>query len=68
MTLFLGITVKKAEIHRMVSASVTVPDTTRVILESIFKVPKKLRFRGKGMICLDPKKVVFFDFVIIQIW
>lgn len=30
--------------HPMVSASVTVPDTTRVIFQSIFKVPKKTAF------------------------
>ena len=46
----------------MVSASVTVPDTTRVIFQSIFKVPKKVRFRGEGMISLDPKKVDIFQF------
>ena len=35
---------KKRAKHRMVSASVTVPDTTRVIFQSIFKVPKKSAF------------------------
>ena len=35
---------KKRAKHRMVSASVTMPDTTRVIFQSIFKVPKKSAF------------------------
>ena len=34
----------KREIHRMVSAPASMPDTIRVILQSIFKVPKKTAF------------------------
>ena len=35
---------KKRAKHRMVSAPASVPDTTRVIFQSIFKVPKKTAF------------------------
>ena len=44
----------------MVSAPARKPDITRVIFESIFKVPK-LSFRGKGMNCRDPEKVDIFQ-------
>ena len=40
----------------MVTASVEVPDTIRVIFQSIFKVSKKMRFANEGMIWVDPKK------------
>ena len=54
----------------MVSASATVPDTIRFIFHfpvDFQGVPKKMRFANEGMIWVDPKKVVFNSFFIIQI-
>ena len=48
--------------QRMASALSTVPDTIRVIFQSIFKVPKKLQFCFEGMIWVDPLNVDFLHF------
>ena len=42
-----------------------VPIFTRLFFSRFSRCRRKLRLRGEGMICRDPKKVDFFQFLII---
>ena len=58
---------KKRAKHRMVSASVTVSIYNGDFSSRFSRCRRKVRLRGEGMICRDPKKSTFFDLLIIQI-
>ena len=52
---------EKAEIPRMVSAPVTVSIYNGDFFSRFSRCRRKVRLRGEGMICRDPKKVDFFQ-------
>ena len=58
---------KKRAKHRMVSAPARHGIYNGDFFSRFSRCRRKLRLRGEGMICRDPKKVDFFNFLIIPI-